>query len=188
MKNCSRKNLSGVDSRGRFQLLKKQKLLLRYIAGFFGLLLILPIMLGSCSAYKKVSLNNFNKYDISLDERSDLQYVLKKHKLHYADMASRNNINFYKEDESTIRENYSFLIENNVEIPTGARGLCVDSQDDQLIVEFGEGINVPFMLYNKNNRPKVKIMVNGKVYNLEVSYRIPRLYFYQKESASWYVR
>ncbi len=58
----------------------------------FCLIACLPFILASCSAYQKVSLINFKEYNVPYDERGNLHYVLKKHRLHYSDTDSRNNI------------------------------------------------------------------------------------------------
>ena len=147
----------------------------------YGLLACLTIVLGSCSTYKKVSLNNFKEYKISHDERVNLQYVLRTRKLHYSDIDSRNNMNFYETDKSTLKESYSFLIQDNIVIPTGSSGVCVNPSDDNFTINFGKGIIVPFKVYNDYNKANSEIVVNERGYSFQVSNRNPSLYFNTRE-------
>ncbi len=147
----------------------------------FCLLVCLPFLLASCTAYQKVSLINFKEYDVPYDEWGNLHYVLRKDRLHYSDTESRNDINYYDTDRSTLYNSHSFLIEDNVIIPTGAHGVCVNAYDDNFIIDFGDGVLVPFIVNKGNNRAESTIEVDGREYNIVVSNRTPCLYFYTRE-------
>lgn len=147
----------------------------------FWLLACLPFILVSCSSYQKVSLTNFKEYKVAYNERGDLQYVLKTHKLHYSDIDRRYIINNYEAIESTAYESHSFHINDNIVIPTGAFGVCVNSYEDNFIIDFGKGVLVPFIVYNDNNRAKGKIVVDERAYSLVVSNRNASLYFNTRE-------
>jgi hypothetical protein len=137
----------------------------------------LPFILVSCSAYQKVSLLNFKEYNVSYNERGDLHYVLKKHSLHYSDTDSRNNNYYYETDQSTMYRSYSFLIEDNIVIPKGAPGVCVNFSEDNFIIDFGKGVLIPFKIHDGYNSAKSEIEVDGRKYNVEVSNRKGHLYF-----------
>ena len=143
----------------------------------YYLFAFLPFVLVSCSAYKKVSLANFEEYKVTSNKRGDLYYVLKTHKLLYSDIDSRYNIHHYEVDESTPYESHSFNIEDNIVIPTGAIGVCVHSNDDHIIIDFGKGVLVPFIVSNDDNRAKGKIVVAERTYSLVVSNQKSRLFF-----------
>lgn len=121
----------------------------------FCLLAFLPFILLSCSGYQKVSLLSFEEYKLTSVERENLQYVLKTHKLHYSDIDKKYNI----------------------VIPTGANGVCVNSYDDILIIDFGKGVLVPFKVYTDDNKAKSKIEVDEREYSLEPSILNVHLYF-----------
>ena len=104
----------------------------------------LSFVLTSCSTYQKVSLSNFKEYNVSSDERENLHYVLKKHKLLYLDNDRRVRINNFGNDNSTIYDSQNLLIQDNVVIPTGAVGICINSSEDELVLDFGKGVIVPF--------------------------------------------
>jgi hypothetical protein len=150
----------------------------------YGLLACLPLILGSCSTYKKVSLNNFEEYSVSKNDVEDLQYVLKSNKLHYLATDSRNYVNLYEGDKSTPKESYSFLIQDNIVIPTGSRGVCVNPSNDNFAIDFGKGIIVPFKVYNDYNRANSEIVVNERTYSFQVSNQNPSLYFNIRELKS----
>jgi len=62
----------------------------------------------SCSFYKKASLSSFEEYQISESQISDLEFVLKKQKLHY--------LHTY--------ESYNVHLQDNILIPKAATGGC----------------------------------------------------------------
>ena len=141
----------------------------------------LILLLGSCTTYKKVSLNNFQDYKVSYDERENLHYVLKSHKLHFSDPDSRINSNYYAADKSAIYKSQSVMVEENIVIPTGAIGVCVNSDEDNFIIDFGHGILVPFKVYSSYNKAKSEIVVDERAYSVEVSNRNASLYFDTRE-------
>ncbi len=138
---------------------------------------LLPLILGSCSAYQKVSLLTFNEYKVSYDERENLQYVLKTHNLHYSDADRRVHSNYYEPGKTTIYKSHSVHIEDNIVIPTGACGGCVNINSEHFVIDFGEGVLVPFKLYNEYATPKSEIVVDERRYRLKVSNRNSCLYF-----------
>ncbi len=142
----------------------------------FCLLSWLPIIMISCSVYQKVSLSNFEEYRVPFDERANMQYVLKARKLHYSTNDKLYN-NFYEDKRSKIHKSHSVLVEDNIVIPVGAHGVCVNSYDDNFIIDFGKGILVPFEIHDQYNRAKSKIEVDGRMYSREFSNRNARLYF-----------
>ena len=147
----------------------------------FWILACLSLILVSCSSYQKVSITNFKKYKVSYSERQDLHYILKTHKLHYSDIQRRYIINNYEINESAPYESHKAHIKDNIVIPTGANGVCVQSNDDHLTIDFGKGVLVPFIVYNDNNRAKANIVVDEKMYSLVVSNRNARLCFDTRE-------
>ncbi len=143
----------------------------------FYLIIILPFLFISCSPYQKVSLSNFKEYEITSNDRVDLHYILKKHKLHYSDIDLKENSNFYAVDASTPYNSASAVYEENIVIPRGATGRCIHSRDDQFIIDFGEGMLVVFRVMNDDNRASAKIKVDGRIYTLEGTNREASLYF-----------
>lgn len=143
----------------------------------FCLMACLPFILVSCSSYQKVSLSNFEEYKVSVNERGDLHYVLKTSKLQYSDTDRRYEVNNYGTDKSSPFESHQIQIQDNIVIPTGAHGACVGSKDDQLIIDFGKGVLIPFIVLNDHNRATGKIKIDERLYSLEVSNRNACLYF-----------
>jgi len=143
----------------------------------FCLIILLPLVVISCSSYQKVSLTNFEAYELNSSDKEDLSYILKTHKLHYSDIDRKDNTNFYAGDESTPYESRSVIFEDNIVIPAGASGVCIHSQDDNFIINFGEGVLVPFRLLNDDNKAKGKIVIEGRTYSLVNSNRKATLYF-----------
>ena len=141
------------------------------------LFVILPFLLLSCSTYKIVSLTNFEEYEINSNEKEDLHYVLKTHKLLYSDIEEKHNIHHYEVNETKPFESHSVILEDNISIPTGASGLCINSQNDHFIIDFGKGVLVPFYIMNDNNKAKGKIVIDGRTYNLIDSNRKASLFF-----------
>jgi hypothetical protein len=143
----------------------------------FYLNILLPFFIISCSSYQKVSLTNFEAYELNSNDREDLSYILKTHKLHYSDIDRKDNTNFYAGDESTPYYSRSAIFEENIVIPKGATGHCIHSQDDHFIIDFGEGVLVPFSLLNDDNKAKGKIVIEGRTYSLVESNRKGSLHF-----------
>ena len=143
----------------------------------FRLLALLPFILASCSPYQKVSLTNFKEYNVSYHERENLQYVLKAHELHYSDADNKYINNYYETDRSTIYKSHSFLMNDNIVIPTGADGVCVNADEDNFVIDFGDGVLVPFNVYNSFNSAKSEIEVDERGYRIERSNRNASLYF-----------
>jgi hypothetical protein len=141
------------------------------------LILFLPLIFASCSSYQKVTLTNFKKYEISFNERKDLQYVLKKHKLHYSEPDRKFIINNHNANESEAYESHNIQIDDHIVIPKGALGVCINSNDDYFVIDFGKGIFVPFIISNENNRARAKIVAGERAYDLEASRRNAMLYF-----------
>lgn len=141
------------------------------------LIIILPILFISCSTYQKVTISNFTEYEITSDEKEDLHYVLKKHKLHYSDIDWKENSNFYTVDGSTPYHSRSAVYEENIVIPRGATGRCIHSQDDQFTIDFGEGIHITFLVLNDDNRASAKIEVDGRIYSIAGSNQEASLFF-----------
>jgi len=139
------------------------------------------IILGSCTAYEEVSLNSFREYNIAKSDWGNIQYVLKGHELLYTDIDSRNNVNLLDQDKSTIKESYSYLIQDNIRIPKGCSGICVDHSMNSLIIDFGKGIIVPFVLSEDQNRAQSELFIDGRVYSLGFSNQPPGLYFNRRE-------
>jgi len=137
----------------------------------------LPLLVSSCSAYEKVSLSNFQKLGVSNEARESLPYVLKANQLHYTDAEGRINNNFYGPDNSDILSSSSALIEENIIVPKGARGVCVDSRDGSLTIDFGSGILVPFIIYDSYNRAIGELVVNERNYGINAGKRHATLYF-----------
>ena len=143
----------------------------------FSFIPLLLLILVSCSTYQQVSLSNFTKYGISNDERVNLQYVLKRDNLHYSFTDSRYIINNYEANESEAYESHNVHIDDNIVIPTGACGVCVHSNDDHYVIDFGKGVFVPFMVSSENNRAKDKMVMGERTYALNAGHRNARLYF-----------
>jgi hypothetical protein len=137
----------------------------------------LPFLLLSCSAYKEVSLSNFENYKVTSNIKEDIHYVLKTYKLIYSDIDRIHNIHHYEINESTPFESHSVIFEDNIVIPTGASGVCIHSQDDNFIIDFGKGVLVPFSIMNDDNKAKGKIVIDGRTYSLVDSHRKASLFF-----------
>ena len=141
----------------------------------------LSIILGSCSSYTKVSLDSFKEYNIAKSDLGEIQYVLKGQKLLYSDIDSRNNVNLLEADKSTIKESYSYLIQDNIMIPKGSSGLCVGHSKNNLTIDFGKGIIVPFVVSKDQNRARSELIIDERVYSLVLSTRPPSLHFNTRE-------
>jgi len=150
----------------------------------YGLLACLPLMLGSCSTYKEVSLNNFKEYSVSGNDLEELQYVLKYNKLHYQATDSRNYMNLYEGDNSTPKESYSFLVQDNIIIPNGSKGVCVNPSVDNFAIDFGKGVIVHFRIYDGYNTANREIAVNRRRYVIQENNKSACLYFNIRELKS----
>jgi hypothetical protein len=137
--------------------------------------------MGSCSSYKEVSLNSFKEYKIDKSDWGNIQYVLRGHKLLYTDIDSRNNVYLLDTDQSTIKESYSYLIQDNIVIPKGSSGICVGHSKNNLIIDFGKGIIVPFVVSDDQNRANSELIIDERTYSLVISNRSPGLYFYTRD-------
>jgi hypothetical protein len=137
----------------------------------------ISIIMGSCSTYKEVSLNSFKEYNIAESDWGNIQYVLKGHKLLYTDIDSRNNVYLLETDKSTIKDSYSYLIQDNIMIPKGSSGVCVGHSKNSLIIDFGKGIIVQFVVSDVQNRANSELVIDERAYSLEISERTPSLYF-----------
>jgi hypothetical protein len=133
--------------------------------------------LVSCSFYKKASLSNFEEYHISEAQMSDLEFVLKKQKLHYLHTARQIQVNNYQTDESTPSESYNVHFQDNILILKGATGVYTHTDMRYLIIDFGEGVRVPFVLSEKGNHAKKRAEIYQQNYSLSESNRPASLYF-----------
>lgn len=140
-----------------------------------------PIILGSCSAYQRVALDNFKEYNISFEERGNLQYVLKKHKLHFSVTDATFNSNYFGPDKTVIYKDQEIQMNDNIIIPMGANGVCVNTNDDNFIIDFGEGVLVTFIVYGDDNGTKSEIEVEERRYSLEQGSQRACLYFETRE-------
>jgi len=107
----------------------------------------------------------------------NLSFVLKKQKLHYSDPDRRYIINNYDATYSEAYESHEMRIVDNILIPAGAHGVCIRPDSRHFIIDFGEGIQVPFVLSDENNRPKDEFIVGERVYCLNKGHQKARLYF-----------
>lgn len=145
-------------------------------ASFLFVFLFL-IILVSCSPYRKVSLSNFREYKVSPAEMKNLSYVLKKQRLHYSDTDRRYIINNYNLTETEAYESHNIRIDDNIVIPVGAQGVCIHQDSKHFVVDFGKGVQVPFIVQEENNRPKDKFVIGKRVYGLDPVHQKARLYF-----------
>jgi hypothetical protein len=141
------------------------------------LIMCLPFIMVSCSFYKKASLSSFEEYQISESQISDLEFVLKKQKLHYLHTDRRIQVNNYQANESTPSESYNVHFQDNILIPKGATGVCIRTDMRYLIIDFGEGIRVPFVLSEEGNYAKKRAEIYQQNYSLSESNRPASLYF-----------
>ena len=144
------------------------------------LLMCLPFMLLSCSPYKKVSLSNLEEYQISETQTSDLEFVLRKQKLHYLHTDRQYQVNNYMANVSTPFDSYKVNLQDNILIPKGAAGACINPEMKYLIIDFGEGVRIPFILSEEGNHAKKRIQINQQVYSLSENHRSACLYFNSK--------
>ncbi len=141
------------------------------------LIMCLPFIMVSCSFYKKASLSNFEEYQISESQISDLEFVLKKQKLHYLHSDRREQVNNYQAGESTPFESYNVHFQDNILIPKAATGVCIHPDMRNFIIDFGEGIRVPFVLSEEGNYAKKRAEIYQQNYSLSESNRPASLYF-----------
>jgi hypothetical protein len=125
------------------------------------LIMCLPFIMVSCSFYKKASLSSFEEYQISESQISDLEFVLKKQKLHYLHTYESYNVHF----------------QDNILIPKGATGVCTHTDMRYLIIDFGEGVRVPFVLSEEGNHAKKRAEIYQQNYSLSENHRPASLYF-----------
>ena len=71
-------------------------------------------------------------------------------------------MNLYEGDRSTPKESYSYLIQDNIIIPTGSKGVCVNPSVDSFAIDFGKGVIVHFRIYEGYNRANREISVNPR--------------------------
>ncbi len=141
----------------------------------------LTFIMVSCSTYKKASLSSFEEYQITESEISDLEFVLKKQKLHYLHTERRVQVNNFQADESTPHASYNVHFQDNILIPKGATGVCVHTDMRYLIIDFGEGVRVPFVLSEEGNHAKKRVDIYQQNYGLSENLRAACLYFNPKE-------
>lgn len=141
------------------------------------MLLCLSFILVSCSPYKIVSLSNLVEYQISETQIVDMEFVLKKQKLHYLHTDRRYQVNNYVANEPTPFDSYKANIQNNILIPKGATGVCNNPKMQNFIIDFGEGVRVPFVLSEEGNHAKRRVEINQLVYSLSENPRAAYLYF-----------
>jgi hypothetical protein len=123
------------------------------------------------------SLSSFQEYEISSTEMRNLSFVLKKQNLHYVDLDRRYMINDYVAMDSEPYQSHEMHIIDHIVIPAGAKGVCTREDSRHIVIDFGEGIQVPFILSDENNRPKDELIVGERVYKLSKGHQKARLYF-----------
>lgn len=142
-----------------------------------GITFSLLLFLSSCYPYKKVSTDNFRVYGIPKGELEYLHFIIKEKDLHYVAEASRNNYNIYNRQDASLTDSYSTLTENNLLIPKGASGKCVDASEDQIQIDFGEGVVILFRIHGQDNSPANQISVDQQSFDIVVHKRTASLYF-----------
>ncbi len=146
------------------------------------LFLFIISIASSCSTYREVSYSNFGKYNVTPNERVKLHYILKKHDLLYTDNDRRVRINNFAAGNTRLHDSRNLLIQDNVLIPKGAAGVCISSSKDVLVLDFGEGVLVPFKLGLEENRASGIIEVDNREYRLQPAKRNPSLYFNRRRA------
>lgn len=144
---------------------------------FPGITGCMLLILASCSPYQKVCSSNFDTYSQGDMEVKTLNYVLKKRDLHYASEVALNNYKRYNSRDGLLTDSRSAMVEDNLVIPKGARGTCLYASNDSLLIDFGEGIVIPFRIHSQDNSPALQIVVDQKNYKLLVKNRTASLYF-----------
>lgn len=141
------------------------------------LFLCLPVLLLSCATYKKASLGNLQSSEINNQQSSKLEFVLKKQALRYVHVDARYQVNSYRRNSSSPDASYRVHLEDNIAIPKGAAGRCVKWGEVIFIIDFGEGIQIPFSLSEEDNKPASAVTVDQKNYVLDTGSRKSRLFF-----------
>ena len=143
-----------------------------------------PLLLGififlmfSCSPYRKVSKNNLVKYTLPSTDLANLGYVLKKGKLHYSGTDRMVEIRNQTRPGSPEYDRYIAETRNNIVVPKGATGVCIFSDPDQLVIDFGEGVRIPFQLLDQTNTAADTIRLNRQPYYLNGRNHKSCLYF-----------
>jgi hypothetical protein len=85
--------------------------------------------------------------------------------------------NNYDAFDSEAYESFDVGIVDNIVIPAGARGVCIRPDSKHFVVDFGEGVKVPFVLTDESNRPKDKLIIGERLYRLVTGHHKARLYF-----------
>jgi hypothetical protein len=124
-----------------------------------------------------VSLSSFQEYGISSNEMRNLSFILKKQKLHYVDLDKRYMINDYVAMDSEPYQSHEMHIMDHIVIPAGAKGVCTHVDSRHIVIDFGEGIQLPFILSDEENKPKDELLVGKRVYSLSTGHQKARLYF-----------
>jgi hypothetical protein len=148
------------------------------------LIMCLPFIMVSCSFYKKASLSSFEEYQITESQISDLEFVLKKQKLHYLHTDRQIQVNNYQANESTPSESYNVHFQDNILIPKGATGVCIHPDMRNFIIDFGEGVRVPFVLSEEGNHAKKRVEIYQQNFGLSENHRPASLYFNLKDKES----
>jgi hypothetical protein len=143
----------------------------------YCIFLILPFVLAACSAYDKASLSNFEEYEINSLNSENLVFVLKSHELHYTDIDRIDKNNFFSTGESTPYYSDSVIYETNIIIPRGAKGQCIHFTEEHIIIDFGEGVRLPFYITQEDNRAYEEIEIDGRIYRLIAGNQKARLFF-----------
>ena len=125
-------------------------------------------------------MSNLEEYQISETQLSELEFVLKKQKLHYLHTDRQYLLNNYLATESTPFDSYKVNLQDNIVIPKGAAGACINPKMRYFTIDFGEGVLVPFILSEDGNHAKKRIEINQQVYSLSENHRPACLYFNSK--------
>ena len=144
------------------------------------LVFVSMLILVSCSPYQKVSLSNFRNYEVSSTELRNISFILKKQKLHYSITDRRYTINNYNVTDAEAYESHHIHVIDNIVIPVGAQGVCIRKDNKHFVVDFGEGVQVPFIVTDDNNRPNDKLVIGKRVYSLDPGHQKSKLYFNPK--------
>lgn len=141
-------------------------------------------ILASCSTYTKVSLKHLEECQISESELQKLEFVLKKQKLHYLHTDKKIITHNYMDNNPVPYDKYETHIQSNVLIPKGAPGICVIPDLPYMVIDFGKGVQVPFVLSEEGNHALRTIEIDRQIFSLSENDNRACLYFNSKDLES----
>ena len=105
------------------------------------------------------------------------EYVLKKGKLHYESTEGKVDVRDHFGRSRTRVDSHTMYFMDHIVIPAGASGRCIRNDRDVLVIDFGKGVVLPFLLDEKDNLPSSTFTIGQRKYHSVKEVPRSRLYF-----------